>query len=316
MVNFWQKLKKPFFVLAPMDDVTDTVFRSMVKKYSNPDVLMTEFVSCDGVTSEGFKRLVPKLKFTQKQRPIVAQIWGIKPENFLKTARMLVEMGFDGIDINMGCPDKQVTKKGGGASCINNPSFAKEIFLATKEGAVNLPVSIKTRIGYREIQTEEWLGFLLKLKPDVLTVHGRTVSEMSKFPVHWDEIGKVVKMRDQMNSKTLVVGNGDIKSYQEGLEKVKFYQVDGIMIGRGVLENLWIFDPQVNPGQITPQKRLRVLLEHIRLFDKTWGHHKNFHVMRKYFKIYVRDFEGAVDLRAQLMEAENSAEASRLITNF
>lgn len=306
MQNFWQKLPKPFFILAPMEDVTDTAFRQVVAKIGKPDVFFTEFLNVDGLFSEGKDKVIPRLKFSKIEHPIVAQIWGTNLDNFTKAARLIKKLGFDGIDINMGCPQRSVVKQKACSFLIKDPQRAGEIFKAVKIGAGNLPVSIKTRIGFSEIETEDWLGFLLSLKPDVLTVHGRTVKEQSKVPTHWEEIGKVVKMRNEIGSATLIVGNGDVESFKDGIEKAKKYKVDGVMIGRGIFSNPWIFNPKINILKITPEQRIKILIEHVQIFEKTWANKKDFNIMKKFFKAYIRDFPGALSLRAKLMEVKNT----------
>ncbi|MDO8498547.1 MAG: tRNA-dihydrouridine synthase [bacterium] len=308
MKNFWQSLPRPFFALAPMDDVTDTVFRQIVASCGKPDVFFTEFVSCEGLCSPGRDRLLPKLKFSEKERPVVAQIWGSKPENFLQTAKLVKNLGFDGVDINMGCPDRSVMKAGGGGVMIKDPVLVKEVILAAKEGAGELPLSVKTRVGFDKIQIESWIGNLLELNLQALTIHGRTVKELSKVPAHWEEIGKAVQLRDQMKAETLIIGNGDVESYGDGLEKCKIFGVDGAMIGRGIFDNLWFFDSRVDPQKITSENQLKVLLEHAKLFEDTWGNSKNFAILKKFFKAYVRGFKGASKLRESLMETRSLQE--------
>lgn len=200
MTNFWHSLKKPFSILAPMEDVTDTVFRRIIQEVARPDVFFTEFTSTTGVQSSGQSKVIHRLKYTEKEKPIVAQVWGITPEDYYKTARMVIDLGFDGMDINMGCPVKNVIKQGACSALIKNPSLAKEIIMASKEGLQNkIPLSIKTRIGFNKIETENWCGFLLReCQPEALTVHGRTVKEESVPPAHWDEIAKVVDINKQL----------------------------------------------------------------------------------------------------------------------
>ena len=229
MKNFWKDLKKPILIQAPMDDVTDTVFRQIIDKCGRPDVFFTEFTNVEGMCSRGRDKVGKRLFFSKIERPIVAQIWGLDPAKFLETAKLIKKMGFDGIDINMGCPEKAVIKRGSCGALINNHPLTKKIILATCEGAGGLPVSVKTRIGVKHIQTEEWAEFLLKLNLDALIIHGRTVAEMSDVPNHWDEIGKVVKLKDAMKVKTLIIGNGDIKSREDALEKYEKYKLDGIL---------------------------------------------------------------------------------------
>lgn len=319
MTNFWQNLKTPITVLAPMEEVTDTVFRQIILDCGRPSVLFTEFTSCEGVQSVGQAKVIHRLKYSEVERPIVAQVWGITPEDYLKTAKLVVELGFDGMDINMGCPVKKVIKQGACSALIKNPNLAKEIILATREGlGGKIPLSIKTRIGFSGIQTEEWCGFLIReCSPDALTVHGRTVKEESKVPCHWDEIGKVVKIRNSLSSSTIVIGNGDVQSLQEINQKVQEYGVDGVMAGRGILKNPWLFNPEVltnsegfqyfsASGEVIDKNlKIQTLLKHLHLWKATWKNEKPFPPLKKFFKIYLHQFAGAAELRAKLMEFQN-----------
>ena len=316
MVNIWQSLKKPIYILAPMEDVTDTVFRRIVMQTGKPDLFFTEFTSVEGMFSKGDKKVNQRLQFTQKEKPIIAQIWGLKPENYFKAGKLLAEMGFDGIDINMGCPEKNIIKKGACSGLIHNPSLAKEIIHATKEAAGNLPVSVKTRIGFKEIQTEKWIGFLLEQNLAALTIHGRTAAEMSAVPAHWDEIGKAVEIRNEKKLPTLIIGNGDVQSIQEAKEKVHQYNLDGIMIGRGIFHNIWLFDETVDPTKKILDERLKILVHHVKLFEKTWGKTKSFQILKKFFKIYLSGFEGAQELRMRFMETKNGEEVKELVKSF
>lgn len=310
--DFWQKLKKPFFALAPMDDVTDTVFRQIVASVAAPDVFFTEFTNVDGLMSAGREKLLRKLKFTEKERPIIAQIWGMKPENYFEVAKQIVVMGFDGIDINMGCPERAVLKAGACAALINNRGLVKEIIQATKEGARDLPISVKTRLGLRQIQTVDWITFLLEQRLDALTVHGRTAAEMSKVPAHWDEIGKVVNIRDSMGVDTVIIGNGDVQDVGGGLLHVEKYGVDGIMIGRGVFNNVAVF----SDGRLAREEKLKLLIKHTKLFEKTWEKNKNPQIMKKFFKVYANGFAGAGQLRERLMAAGSYGEIYTEVANF
>lgn len=299
-----------------MDDVTDTVFRQIIARCGKPDVFFTEFTNAEGVCSRGRDKVGKRLIFAKIERPIVAQIWGLNPAKFLETAKMIKTMGFDGIDINMGCPEKSVIKRGSCGALINNPILAKEIIMATREGAGNLPVSVKTRIGFKNIQTEEWIGFLLKLNLVAITIHGRTVAEMSDVPNHWDEIGKAVNLRNSMKSKTLIIGNGDIKSRKEALEKAEKYKLDGIMIGRGIFNNLWIFNKNVIPEKIPYEEKLKLLIEHVTLFDKTWGKTKNFSIMKKFYKIYISGIPNASSVREELMKLKTASETLNFLNSL
>ena len=314
MTNFWQKLKRPFYVLAPMEEVTDTVFRQIIISIGPPNALFTEFVNVDGLCSKGREYLLHHLKFSEIERPIVSQIWGMNPEHYYKVAQEIVEMGFDGIDINLGCPVKSVVKMGACAALIENQTLAKEIILAALEGAGILPVSIKTRIGLKTIVTEEWFTFLLQFPLDVITVHGRTAKEKSDVPSHWDEIGKVVTMRNQRKTQTLIIGNGDVMNLIEADEKVKQFGVDGVMIGRGIFYNPWLFN--IREVEHSVEERLDLLLKHTRLFVKTWGNTKNFSNMKKFFKMYVQGFPGASEIREQLMRCQMVDEVEQTVNQL
>lgn len=296
-----------------MEDVTDTVFRQIIALGGGPDVFFTEFTNVEGLCSKGRNKVRKRLKFTDIEHPIVAQIWGNNPKNYFETAKLIKTMGFDGIDINMGCPEKSVVKKGSCAALINNHPLAKEIISATKEGGGGLPISVKTRIGIKDIQTEEWAGFLLKLNLDALTIHGRTAVEMSDVPAHWDEIGKVVKLRDSMKVKTLIIGNGDVKDLNDVMQKYEKYKVDGVMIGRAIFDNLWVFNKNINPENISYQEKLKVLVQHITLFDKTWGKTKNFSIMKKFYKIYISGMPNASIVRTELMKFKTAQETIKFL---
>jgi nifR3 family TIM-barrel protein len=316
MNNFWKKLKKPFFVLAPMDGVTDASMRTVLAQTAKPDVLFTEFVNVEGLVSKGGDQVLKRLKFSEVERPVVAQIWGINPDAYFKAAKIVQDLGYDGIDINMGCPVSDVTKTGACSAMINNPVLAKEVIEATKKGAPRLPVSVKTRIGFNKIQTEEWIGYLLTLNLEALTIHGRTAKEMSKVPAHWDEIGKVSDLRSQINPETLIIGNGDVKTLKEGLEKARTYNIDGIMIGRGIFSDFWIFDPEKNEGKVSIDEKLDKLLEHVEVFYQTWGGTRDFNILKKFFKVYANGFAGASNLRVDLMAAKDGEEVQKIITDF
>ena len=323
MLNFWQKLPKPFFVLAPMADVTDAAFRQIIAKYGKlartdwrggPDVIWTEFVACDGLMSEGREHLLRDLKYTDAERPIVAQVFGSKPQNFEGTARLIRELGFDGIDINMGCPERNIQKQGAGASLMKTPKLAQEIILATKAGAGDMPVSVKTRIGYNKNELETWLPTLLETEPAVITIHCRTKKEMSDVPAHWDQIKRAVEIRDEMKSSTLIIGNGDVKTLDEARIKAGETGCDGVMIGRGIFGNPWLFAERELPP--TVEEKLSVMIEHTKLYEETFGATKNFAIMKKHFKAYVEGFKGAKDLRIKLMETNNAKEVENIVLQF
>jgi tRNA-dihydrouridine synthase len=313
--NFWQTLAKPIFILAPMEDVTDTVLRQVIARYGKPTVFFTEFTNVEGMFSKGARHVVHRLQYTEIERPLVAQIWGSEPENFRKAARQLIEMGFDGIDLNMGCPAQGPVSRGVCSGLINNRPRAREIIQATQEGAAGIiPVSVKTRLGFRTIDLS-WIEFVLEQHPAVLTVHLRTVSEMSKVPAHWDRLKAVVEMRDAISPQTLVIGNGDIKSLAEAKEKIAEAGADGAMVGRGIFENPFLF-AGTSINDKTPEEKMHMLLDHMHLWQETWGTSKHFPTLRKFFKVYANGFPGAQDLRIQLMETPTPEATEALVTEF
>lgn len=399
---------RPLYVLAPMADVTDCAFRKMINKYGKPDVTWTEFVSADGLiraTPEGKSKLMRDLlynvhdntqgnmhdsvhkesgiadaadlggaenNFIDKidERPIVAQLFSSNPEYMRQAAKLVADLGFDGIDINMGCPDKSIEKQGCGSAMIKTPAKAQAIIRAAKEGAVRddgtrLPISVKTRIGYNKNELETWLPALLEAGPAVITLHARTRKEMSKVPARWEHVKRAVEIRDEFFSnknnnqklsnrsgnsidavsedgvyntdieKTLILGNGDVLSIQDGYEKCKATGADGAMIGRAIFGNPWLFknlngndfndtntgahkDGAPGPAyEPTLHEKLKVMVEHTREFEKRLGDIKNFAIMKKHYKAYVNGFDGAKELRMELMEkGGNSDQVSGVVDNF
>jgi nifR3 family TIM-barrel protein len=313
-MQIWQSLPKPFFVLAPLEGVTDTTFRQIVVSCAKPDLLFTEFTSADGFCSPGREAVAQNFKYTEGEQPLIVQIWGKNPDAMYRTAVEVSTMGFAGIDINMGCPAGTVIGHGCGAALIKTPDLAAELIAAVKKGVDGrIPVSVKTRIGFKNIVTEEWIPFLLKQGIDNLTVHGRTAAEMSKVPAHWDEIGKAVEIRNRMGITTTIVGNGDVVDVADGMNKHAQFGVDGIMIGRGIFANPWCFDKSEVPHIGTTEELLDVMERHVKLFDATWGERKNYALLKKFFKIYINGFAGAVDARVQFMETQTAAEALALL---
>ncbi|HCR36394.1 hypothetical protein A2130_04215 [Candidatus Woesebacteria bacterium GWC2_33_12] len=308
MTNFWQKLPKPFTVLAPMEGVTDFAFRETISRYlPRPDVLFTEFTNVDGLNSNGFEKTIKRFKFSKTQKPIIAQVWGTNPKNFFKSAKIIKDLGFDGIDINMGCPDREAVKTGGGAALIKNTKLVKEIINTTRNGAKNLPFSIKTRLGYDRIVTDEWIGFLLEQKIDAISIHLRTAGQKSLGLANWNELKKVVNLRNRISPNTIIIGNGDVKSYQEIIDKHNEFGADGVMIGRGIFSNSWIFDKQNNKH--TPQEYKEILIKHLNLYDPS----QNYDTLKKFFKMYINNFKGAKELRVKLMATKNVNEALDLL---
>lgn len=292
-----------------MDDVTDTVFRRVIASTAAPDVYFTEFVNVDGLQSPGRQNLMKKLQFTASEQPLIAQIWGKNPENFRKTAAELVEMGFAGVDLNMGCPAKPVIKDGCGSALINNRDLALEIIQATKEGvAGRVPVSVKTRLGWNCVDLT-WPEFLLQQNLSMLTIHGRTKKEMSEVPAHWDLIGEVRKLRDHYAPDTLIVGNGDVESRAQGEALAAQYGLDGIMVGRGVFHDPFVFAKNTPWPEYTRRQRLQLYRQHVHLFAETWPNvERRIATLNKFCKVYVSGFDGAKELREQLMNAGSSQE--------
>jgi len=313
--NFWKKLNKPFFILAPMEDVTDIVFRKVVAKAASPDIYFTEFTSTDSfVHEEGIKSLRGRLKFDEDEKPIVAHIWGDKPENFEKMAIELAKMGFSGIDINMGCPAPNVFKHGRGAGLILRPDVAAEIIKAAKKGG--LPVSVKTRLAHSKLKDwKEWITHLLKQDIANLSIHLRTKTEMSKVDAHWELMPEILKLRDEIAPNTLITMNGDIKDYKMGMELYRKYKVDGIMIGRGIFHNPFAFDR--NGTNYDNEAHIELFKYHLDLYDKYVLEEPMIkRPLQRFFKIYIRNIENASNLRSLLVKTKETSEMRKLIKDF
>ncbi len=361
--GFWEQLPKPFFALAPMYDVTDAAFRRIIAKYGKPDVFYTEFASTDGLMSDGYDKLINHLWFDQSERPVIAQMFGTKPEKFLQSAQLVTKLGFDGFDINMGCPDKNIIKGGSCAGLFHTPQLAKEIILASKEGCKKpdgnpaIPVSIKIRIGDTKIDWENWIGTLLEAQPAAIAIHLRTRKEMSKVDAHWEEMPKIVKFVKENTTpenRPLIIGNGDINNLRQAKEKAEQANCDGAMLGRAIFGNPWLFTNkenfreensnhalsnnntliknninnkpdldddnliQINNDkntifEVSRDQKIKVLLEHVQLYDELFNGVKPFDIMKRHFKAYINGFDGAAELRAELYECKNAEEAETVI---
>jgi nifR3 family TIM-barrel protein len=321
--GFWDTLSKPFFVLAPMADVTDAAFRRLIAKYSKPDgpsVMWTEFVSADGLAfapEEGRKKLLADLIFTEAERPIVAQFFTSRPETMEKAAALAHELGFDGVDINMGCPDSSIEKQKAGAAMMKDPALAKEIIFAAKAGAKELPVSVKTRLGYNKDELEEWLPQLLSANPAVITLHARTRKEMSLVPARWERVKRAVEIRDELNPNVFIMGNGDIQNMDDARQRVANTGADGAMMGKAIFGSPWLFSSSYERWK-TPETladRLRIMVEHTKLYQELLPH-KSFAIMKKHYKAYVSGFDGASELRAQLMAANSADEIASIVEKY
>ncbi|WPK13123.1 tRNA-dihydrouridine synthase [Lysinibacillus louembei] len=314
--NFWLDLPKPFFILAPMEEVTDVVFRHVIAEAGRPDVFFTEFTnSASYCHPDGVESLRGRLAFTEDEQPIVAHIWGDNPEHFRQMSIGMKERGFKGVDINMGCPVDNVAERGKGAGLILHPELAAEIIQAAKAGG--LPVSVKTRIGFTEIdEWREWLSHILKQDIANLSIHLRTRKEMSKVAAHWELIADIKKLRDEIAPNTLLTINGDIPDRTTGLKLAEQYGIDGVMIGRGVFTNPYAFEKE--PQEHNAEEYLSLLSLHLDLYD----HYSNefetrsFRALQRFFKIYVRGFKGASHLRNELMNVNSTDEARELLKLF
>ena len=313
--NFWRELPRPFFILAPMEDVTDIVFRHVVSEAARPDVFFTEFTNTESFCHpEGIHSVRGRLTFSEDEQPMVAHIWGDKPEHFREMSIGMAEMGFKGIDLNMGCPVANVASKGKGSGLILRPETAAEIIQASKAGG--LPVSVKTRLGYYDIdEWKDWLKHVFEQDIANLSIHLRTRKEMSKVDAHWELIAAIKQMRDDIAPDTLLTINGDIPDRKTGLELAEKYGVDGVMIGRGIFHNPYAFEKE--PREHTSKELLGLLRLHLSLFDKySKEESRLFKPLRRFFKIYVRGIRGASELRHQLMQTNTTDEARALLDDF
>lgn len=316
MTNFWNDLPKPFFALAPMEAVTDVVFRHVVASAARPDIFFTEFVNASSFCSKkGTISTRGRLAFTNDERPIVVQIWGNKPDEFAKMSQSLAEMGFNGIDINMGCPDKSVVHGGSGSGLIRTPELAGQLIAAAKTGG--LPVSVKTRLGDMNInEWRDWLTFILQQDIANLTIHLRSRKEMSKVDAHYELIPEIKKLRDEIAPQTLLTINGDILDRQQGEELARDYSIDGVMIGRGVFQNPFAFE--VPKKDHTNDELLAMMNLHLDLHDKysTDLEPRKFDPLKHFFKIYIRNFAGASELRDKLMHTHDTTEVRDIISSL
>lgn len=314
-MDFWQEIKSPVYALAPMEDVTDTVFRELVLSVSSPGklhLLFTEFTSVDGMIHPKGREIVSqRLLVSPGERnmlrennvKLIAQVWGSDPENFFRASGIIKEeYSFDGIDINMGCPVKKIVKQGGCSALILQPVLSREIIQAVREGS-GLPVSVKTRIGFNQVDTENWISNLLSADPSAITVHGRTQKMQSEGVADWTEIQKAVNLRNESGKNSKILGNGDVRSLEDADSKIADYGVDGVMIGRGIFHNPWLFSKLGE--EKSREEKIELLLKHAELFTRQWGRTKNFAILRRFFKIYISGFPGSAGLRASLMESRD-----------
>ena len=314
-MNIWEELPQPFLILAPMEGVTDIIFRQVIAKAGKPDLFFTEFTNVSSYASEkGRQNALERLEIAETDHPIIAQIWGKNPEHFAKTTEALESLGFSGVDLNFGCPDKHVNKAGGGAAMIQNPGLAVECYQNAKK-STNLPVSVKTRLGWSKSEEYQgWLPILLNLHPAALTVHLRTKKEMSKVPAHYELIPEITKLRAELSPNTKLIVNGDIRDKNHALELYqKHPEVDGFMIGRGVFQNPYCFTDHA-PAR---EELMDLLRLHLNLYEKqSQKYYISYESLKHFFKIYINNFPGAKDLRAQLMETHSLEEVYQIINRL
>jgi len=361
--GFWRQLEKPIIALSPMDGVTDAPFRYISAKYGRPDIHFTEFTNVEGLARNAESMLTDFI-FSDIERPVVAQIYGSEPESFYKVAILVCDLGFDGVDINMGCPAKNVASRGCGAALIKNPPLAKDIIRAVKQGVSDwqagrsvedlglkkkmarrirqmnldrmgtpevterklLPVSVKTRIGYDSVVIEDWVRHLLEEEPVAISIHGRTLKQMYNGSADWDAIARAAEVIHQTD--TVVLGNGDLKTLEEVATKIRLSRVDGVLLGRGVMGNPWIFrnkervkariqgqGESIADDEIGMDERLSTLLEHCRYFEQVKGAFR-FSAMRKHFGWYCKGFPGAAELRMKMFQTKSSQDVEQILTDF
>jgi nifR3 family TIM-barrel protein len=319
MKDFWHTLEKPFFALAPLEDVTDAAFRRLIARFGKPDVMFTEFTSADGLVlapESGKVKILKKLLYSEGERPIVAQLFSANPDHIEAAARLVCELGFDGIDINMGCPDKAIEKGLCGSGMIKHPALAKEIIRAAKRGAgqgdLQLPISVKTRIGYAMNEIPTWVPNLLEEGIAALTIHARTRNEMSDVPARWEHVREVIDIRNSLGVDTLIIGNGDLQNLEDARTKVAAAGCDGAMLGRAIFGNPWLFAEHLP----TREERIEALIAHVRLFDELLGETTNFATMKKHFKAYISGWDGAKEIRVELMETSHAPDALAILTQL
>lgn len=322
-MNIFEKIKKKkgkIVCLAPMEDVTDTVFRQILLKCGRPDIFFSEFTNCSALTSKGKENALQRLKYIKEEKPILAQLWGNNSKTYQESIKICIDLGFDGIDINMGCPDKEVVKTGAGGALIENPDLAKEIINESKNAILKysknkISLSVKTRIGFDEIDSK-WIEFLLSQKLDAITFHARTVKELSKTKANWDIFKEIIPLRNIISKETIIIGNGDIFTKEQMNTYPDIYGVDGVMIARGIFNNLWIFNKNIDVKDISKEERINLLIHHINLFSNIWKNEKNTETLKKFFKIYIKDFDGASSLREKLMNEKDFEKILFMLKNI
>lgn len=313
-------MNQVFNILAPMDDVTDTVFRQIVADCAAPDFFMTEFINADGMQGVGRKATYTRTRYDDKYNKVIAQIWGKDPENFENSARELIKMGYYGVDINFGCPEKNVVRNGCCSAMIKPEGREKaiELIKATRRGVGKKGfLSVKTRLGFNEIDYS-WHELLLNQDINMLTVHVRTRKEMSKVPANYEAMRPIVELRNKIAPKTLLVVNGDIQNRAHAETITKDLGVDGAMIGRGVFHDPFCFSDEAPEiwGKMSPEDKVNLLRKHVNLFNKTWPNgERKFNTLKKFAKVYINGYPGAKEYREHIMESKSMEELLQLLNN-
>lgn len=305
---------KIFSVLAPMEEVSDTAFRQLLIQIGRPDIFFTEFTSIDGMFSKGRDNVLQRFKYDKNELPLIAQIWGKDISLYSKAVKLIIEKGFSGVDVNMGCPDKDVVKCEAGAALINNPDKVKSIIDSVREVDDKYPLSIKTRLGFNE-ENINWIEFLLTLKIDALSIHLRTAKAKSSGLPNYEIMMDISKLRDEISPNTVLICNGDIKSIQQGEDLCKSTGFNGYMIGREAVNNPYVFKG-LNRNEFNKSMRIKLALKHTQIFEKKWNKEKNFNILKKFYVRYISNFEGAQELRTKLMETKSYADVYNLLTRI
>ena len=343
-----------------MDGITDLPYRYITARHGGPDVCFTEFTAVDRIAG-GYDPGLSELRYSEKERPVVAQVFGVNPEAFYQVAHVICELGFDGIDINMGCPSKTIANRGAGAGLIKTPELARRIIRKTRDGVadwasgqgldrIGLPdvvlqgihqrmsrkrralctgkgqgsrKAIKTRLGYDHVAIDDWMHHLLSESPAVITVHGRTLSQFYRGEADWESIARAVKIAH--GSDTLLLGNGDIRSVETAVRRLRETGAHGVLLGRITLGNPWIFTARdeireaVRTGGVIPDepevssnRRLKVALEHARVFHWVRGH-RSYRSIRKYLASYCRGFPNASEIRRHLVQADTLSDIQLIL---
>lgn len=314
-MDVYKGVAKPIIALSPMEDVTDSVFRKVVASLGKPSLMYTEFVNVEGLNSVGRDKVMHRLRYSESEHPIIAQLWGTSPKNFLKSSKMVYDMHFDGVDINMGCSVNKVVKGCAGSALIAaDRKLVQDIIDSVKRGCNGLPVSVKTRLGFSTVDMD-WISFLLEQNLSALTIHMRTAKGPDSIHANWEYMPDIVSLRDKISPNTLIFGNGDIKSLREAKGKIDKYNIDGVLIGRAAISNPWFFTP-LTYSEIPVNEKVKVFKRHLKLFDKVWGNEKDFNTLKKFFRTYINDFEGANELRSELMKCKSTKEVLEILKNY